>query len=312
MRLLSLILLFGSHLPVSLWSDEPTPDAAAVLLRAAQNPDVDFFSALDAAREAGVSEARMLEARLAKMLQTGDLRGLLTQIEAIESLRDGFSIGFDPSGESLFAFASPRQVTGLVEALKAIKAYQAGDLASFEAHAKTAFWEWPQWVELFQVQRLIQEARGKEVLDAYVADLVLPLDLPLRDLEGQSLTLGDLAKDHQAVLLDFWASWCGPCIRLMPELQAKADQLRNQGIHVVAINTDKDDPLAKAAKVKEEHSMDMPWLVEADGQPISQTLMIDSIPRMVLLSPEGRILFNGHPLDDALSEALGALGASMN
>ena len=46
------------------------------------------------------------------------------------------------------------------------------------------------------------------------------------------------------------------------------------------------------------------WLVEPNGKPFSELLKISSIPRMILLSPEGRVLFNGHPHDPALWTAL--------
>ena len=125
------------------------------------------------------------------------------------------------------------------------------------------------------------------------------------------MVLGDLLEGHKALLLDFWASWCGPCIRLMPELQQRANTLPAQGIYVAGINTDKEDPLTKAAEVKEAQNMDMPWLVESEAQTLSQLLAIDSIPRMVLIAPDGKVLFNGHPLEEKLAAALDKLGVTL-
>ena len=133
----------------------------------------------------------------------------------------------------------------------------------------------------------------------------------MRQLNGEPIVLGDLFKGQKAVLLDFWASWCGPCLQLMPELQKKANSLPQQGVYVAAVNTDNEDPLTKAREVKESRMMDMPWLVEAEGEPLSSALMIDSIPRMILIAPDGQVLYNGHPMDPGLGAALAELGVSM-
>jgi len=309
-----LLLLFAFVTP--LLAGEPAAPAmetgsAATLLQAARNPEADFFEAYDRAREAGVPPAQLLEARIIKLLMTGDLPGLLAQIDKIEELRGAFEVGFEPNGPGRFSFVSQMEIEGLLQALKAVKAFQNEDIPAFEKHAKATYWAWPQWAANFQLESLIQQLRTREIIETYVADLTLPMDMAVRNLDGETLKLGDLFDGHRAVLLDFWASWCGPCIRLMPELQERANTLPEQGIYVAAVNTDDEDPLAKAASFKQEHTMDMPWLVEAEGEPLSSTLMIDSIPRMVLVSPQGRILFNGHPMDPELGEALARLGVTL-
>lgn len=278
------------------------------LLDAARNLEVDFFDAYEAANKVGVGEAELVQARVLRSLMTGDLRGLLAMIEKIEAHKGSFSTGYDPNADpSPYAFSSPREVEGLIEVLKAVRAFQAEDHGAFETHAKNAYWEWPTWPQVFQLHNLIQQQRGEEILARYMENLTLSLETPLRNLAGDPIALRDLMAGHKAVLLDFWASWCGPCIRLMPELQQRANTLPAQGIYVAGVNTDKDDPLSKAAEVKEAQNMDMPWLVESEAQTLSQQLAIDSIPRMVLIAPDGKVLFNGHPLDEALTAALARL-----
>lgn len=314
-----LALLAGSSLfgdettgPLAAAAEVSSSDPRVELLQAASNPEVDFIAAYETAKNAGLSEALLLEGRVVKMLQTGDLRGLIGMIDKIEARRSGFAIGFDPTGEKIYAFVSQQQVEGLIQALRAVKAYQAEETDAFLENASAAFLAWPQFADLFQLGKLVQEARNKEVVADYVAGLVVPMETPMRNLDGSATTLGDLFKDgHKAVLLDFWASWCGPCMRLMPELKARAEVLPSQGVFVAAVNTDSEDPLTKAATVKAEKAMEMPWLVEAEGEPLSTMLLIDSIPRMILIAPDGHILFNGHPLDDELVEALAALGVTL-
>lgn len=285
--------------------EEPTLDQRyEQLLEAARTPDKDFFAAYDAARDAGIGDDRLIQARILKSMTAGDLPGLLGMIEKIERHRKYFDVGFDPTGTRKYLFSSHAEVEGLVHALKAIRAYQNDEDAAFETHAKEAFWLWPRWAETFQLGRLVSERQFKIIAAGYVAGLSLPLDMPLRDLDDQPTSLGELLKGRKAVLLDFWASWCGPCLRSMPELQKRAVNLPPQGVSVIAVNTDSESPLEKAKKVKAEKSMDMPWLVEAEDKPLSKALLIDSIPRAVLVGPGGRVLFSGHPADEGLTAKL--------
>lgn len=94
----------------------------------------------------------------------------------------------------------------------------------------------------------------------------------------------------------------------MPELRTKGESLPGQGIVVAGMNTDADDPVGKAKKARSEHKMElMPWLLEPEDRPLSQLLMINSIPRMILVAPDGTVLYNGHPMDPSLKTALAKL-----
>ena len=281
----------------------------ARLMEAARTPEQDFFAAYDAARDAGVPEGKLVQARLIKALVAGDIRGMVGMIEKIEQNRDAFDVGFSPKEQTKYAFVSAGEIDGMLHALKAVRAYQDDDEAAFETHAKAAFWAWPQWAQMFHLAELIQRKRVQEVTQEYASHVTLPLDTSLRDLDGKLVTLGDLLRERKAVLFDFWASWCGPCMRSMPELQERANVLPAQGVAVVAVNTDEETPLDKARKVRDEKSMDLPWLVEQEGRPLSEALFIDSIPRAVLVGTDGKVLFNGHPADEGLVAALNALGA---
>lgn len=289
-------------------ANDKTPEE--ILIETARNPEADFFEAYEIARDAGVSEAYLLQARIVKMLQTGDLKGLLGLIDKIEKHRPDFDVGFDPTGEKQYLFSADREVGAMLDTLKAIKAFQAEDYETFEELVLGAYWNGPTWPQIFRLHELVQQLHTTNLIEEYVDDLVLPLDMEIRDLHGEVMTLQHLISDHKAVLLDFWASWCGPCMRLMPELQKRSENLSEQGIFVAAVNTDDEAPLEKARQTKEEKEMDMPWLVEAEGMPLSKALIVTSIPRMVLISPKGEVLFSGHPMDEKLDTALLKLGVT--
>jgi len=149
------------------------------------------------------------------------------------------------------------------------------------------------------------QARKREEEKKLMANLKVPMDLEIQTSTGEKTTLGDLAKGKKGVLLDFWASWCGPCMNLMPELQKKSKKLGSKGILVAGMNTEN---AGKAESVRKKRKIGFTWLVEPDGRPLSQMLKINSIPRMILVAPDGKVLFNGHPMDDELVSTLADLG----
>ena len=139
-----------------------------------------------------------------------------------------------------------------------------------------------------------------------MANIVCPMDQKLSSSQGKEITLSELVKGKKAILLDFWASWCGPCMQSMPALIEKSKILPPLGIVVAGMNTEGDK--AKAEEIRVNKNIDFPWLVEPENGPFSALLGIDSIPRVILVSAEGNILYNGHPSDEALHLALEKLG----
>ena len=69
-------------------------------------------------------------------------------------------------------------------------------------------------------------------------------DFELKDLSGRTVKLSSLR--GKVVLVDFWASWCGPCKKELPVLADMARRLRARGIEVLAVNVDKKRENAEA------------------------------------------------------------------
>ena len=292
-----------SWLSVS-WGDVEA--AKTALYEAARDAEKSFDEAYSAAEEAGLSESFLVEARIVNYLSTGNMAKLYDSMGDLEGVADGLEYGMNKT------FHSKKQLIGMVASIRAIQAYEAGDIPEFETQAAKSYVNSPEYNEAFGLMRLMTEVRQKEVQEQAMANLRIPMDMKITSADGETRELGEWLSGNQAMLIDFWASWCGPCIQLMPELKAKADTLPDQGVFVAGMNTDSDDPVGKAKKTREQHNMQsVPWLLEPADRPLSQLLMINSIPRMVLVAPDGKVLYNGHPMDPSLKTALAKLDVKL-
>ena len=106
----------------------------------------------------------------------------------------------------------------------------------------------------------------------------------------------------RVVLVDFWASWCGPCRMLAPRLSALKEKFGAQGLTVVGITTDEAE---KAAVFAEKHQMRYGIVVDKDGD-TSRAYGVSALPTMLLVDKKGvvRDVFIGYdPSGDARLEA---------
>lgn len=118
--------------------------------------------------------------------------------------------------------------------------------------------------------------------------------------------LSDVVKENKLVLLDFWASWCGPCRREIPTMKAAYEKYHSQGFEIVSISVDDDREAWKSA-VKEEN---MSWiqLINGNADNSAATLYhIEVIPTLFLINNEGIIVATntrGAALEEAIIKHL--------
>ncbi len=284
-----------------------TEEEHDALIALAKDKDSDFAAAFSSATEDGMAADWLLEAEIVRALSTGDGEAMFDLITRIDEVGEDFRYGIGRD------FYSAQQLAGFADVLRCVVAYKAGDIESFEKYAISSYAKAPGFNGAFGIGELLANQRMEAVQKAALADFHVPMDLVLASADGESKTLTEWMGEDEVMLVDFWASWCGPCMRLMPSLKEKQAKLSAQGVFVAGVNTDSRDQLENATGVREREGMEsVPWLLDRNGGDLSGMLMVDSIPRMVLIDREGTVLYNGHPSDPELGVALAKVGVELH
>ncbi len=108
--------------------------------------------------------------------------------------------------------------------------------------------------------------------------------------EGKTTRLSDYVGKGQYVLVDFWASWCGPCRREVPNLKKIYEQYKGDNFTVLGVATS-DEP-ANTLKAIEEDGVTYPQILNAQKAG-SDAYAIRGIPHIILFGPDGTILKRG-------------------
>ena len=121
------------------------------------------------------------------------------------------------------------------------------------------------------------------------------------------MKLSDYVGKGKVVLVDFWASWCGPCRREMPNLVEAYAKYKDKNFEIVGVSLDQDGAAWKEAIKK----MDMTWPQMSDlrfwQSEGAQLYAVNSIPHTVLIDGSGKIIargLHGEELQAKIAEAV--------
>lgn len=110
-------------------------------------------------------------------------------------------------------------------------------------------------------------------------------DWELLTSEGNAVQLGDL--EGKVVVLDFWATWCGPCLTAMPGLQELHERFAGEPVEIIGINVwEQADPV----QYMEENGYTYTLLLKGDE--VAEAYMVSAIPTFYVIGPDGRVLFS--------------------
>lgn len=129
-----------------------------------------------------------------------------------------------------------------------------------------------------QTEQDQSDARDIEVAETIASSV-------FTDLEGNDVTLEDF--EGKVLLIDFWESWCGPCLQVFPAMQELREEYPDD-FEVLAVTLGLTEGPEDAKAFREEHGYDFNFLYDKHG--ISEKLGIHSIPYKVYIDPEGNLI----------------------
>jgi len=137
--------------------------------------------------------------------------------------------------------------------------------------------------------------------DMHITDFSLPAP------DGTKTSVMSLVQQNRITILDFWASWCGPCVREMPSMVNLYKNYHDKGLGIIGLSLDNDH--MNWVKAIASLNIEWPQLSDLKGweSMAAQLFEVTSIPHMVVVDKEGTILaqgLRGAELEQCIAELL--------
>lgn len=149
-------------------------------------------------------------------------------------------------------------------------------------------------------QKADLEQFSPEALNSFygkcLSDKILPMvltdtkveDFDILDSKGKKTPLSKAVKGKKVYLVDFWASWCMPCRKEIPNLKAIYEKYNKQGLEIISLSIDKNPKAWQKALTEEK----LPWPNGIDKDGISDRFHVQAIPAIFIVDAKtGKILF---------------------
>jgi len=161
-----------------------------------------------------------------------------------------------------------------------------------------------EWIEeTYEGLRKIEASSGEQnkLLNTVYTDF------EFQTIDGNNKRLSDYIGKSKYVLLDFWASWCAPCIAEMPRLKHLYEQYKNKGLEIISISLDD----SKRAWQRGLDKIDAPWIhlcdLKGSKSEMTNAYKIKGVPYLLIIDNTGKIVevnnVGGENLDNFLKQA---------
>lgn len=124
---------------------------------------------------------------------------------------------------------------------------------------------------------------------AYVFEATAAPAATWTTMSGETLTLESMR--GKVVLLDFWATWCKPCVKSMPELDALYRDYQARGLSVIGVSVDQgDDRAKKVSKFLSKKPVGYPIVIDGEEAASWEAFNVAALPTLYLIDREGRVV----------------------
>lgn len=256
----------------------------------------EFDAALKKAKQAGIHPQVILEARFLNLVDLGDHAAIAAMLPELMERRDSF----DPNHSEVFAIKD--DWLAIVHYAQALAALEKHDEPSFKKHITEAFYLSPRQAPVFSPH--IEKFR----LEKAMQSISFPLEKSLpSQSDGKNVALSQLMKGNKAIILYFWSPMSRDIEVNLPDFIITTQACQANQMPILAILTGKYPEMHQDAEMirKEDASQaQCTWLVDSNTSSLTSLLHIKDLPTMVIVSPQGKILFNGQPSDGAFWNTL--------
>ena len=111
----------------------------------------------------------------------------------------------------------------------------------------------------------------------------------LKNLDNKTVSYNQV-KGEKLTVIDFWATWCKPCVKSIPKLVEMADEFENRGVNFVGISIDGPRNLAKVKPFARSLGVDYPVLLDTNSE-IMARLGVQAVPSLLIVNSENEIVY---------------------
>lgn len=140
------------------------------------------------------------------------------------------------------------------------------------------------------IEELISNSAFYAPVSLYSDVIGKALSFETTDTEGNSIASNDLFSSNKITMVNIWASWCGPCIRELPELQAISERLKERGCSVIGLLYDGDDAAALETAKKLMTDNGVSYLVILPPENVDSLFPLEAFPTTYFVDSDGKII----------------------
>jgi peroxiredoxin len=141
-----------------------------------------------------------------------------------------------------------------------------------------------------------QKMRGKWILSLIILLVSLQVypqgkvyDFSLKNTENQTVNFSEISGSTLTVI-DFWATWCQPCIRSMPKLVSLSEAFREHGVGFIGISVDSPRNTSKVKPFASSLGIRYPVLLDSNGELMGE-LNVTAVPTLMIIGSDYRVLY---------------------